>query len=408
MIEIIICSTETTFISFFTLLLICSISAQLKAQQKTVTIQPEKPTPGDTVTITYHTESPSAKIKSPDSLKLIFSYPPSISQPKIYEMEKDSNGWTINVPLSKHFTFNSFDFKSGKMVDKNKHLHLYDFFAYKNREPVKGAYLTKTLILKKQYPGTSNIKLDSIKVHLLKEELKLYPDNNDIRMKLYAYQLKLPHADSSAILKKTHKLALSIKKSLDNGQPEKLANSYISYIKSVKRLKKQTQPLDKAWDKEMFEKFSKERMNKVAPSLSHAVKLNGEPLDTAALQEKVIVLDFWATWCRPCKASFPHLQKVYEQFEDNPDVEFVVLDSGWNNILKEEKKWAKGQDYTLSFYYDKGSKITKAFGVKGIPTTFVIGKNGRIQFRDMGYNGPLMEKKLALKIDMVLGKLKNE
>ena len=67
------------------------------------------------------------------------------------------------------------------------------------------------------------------------------------------------------------------------------------------------------------EKLFAERVNKPAPDFS-AKNLAGETVQLAQLKGKVVVLDFWATWCGPCKAAFPYVQKVYAKYKDNSDV----------------------------------------------------------------------------------------
>ncbi len=205
MIEITMNSTKATFISLFTLLLGCAISVQVKAQQKTVTMQPEKPAPGDTVTITYHPDSPDAAIKSPDSLKLVFSFSFAVNLPRKYDMKRTSGGWVTSIPLSKHFTFDSFYFKSGKKTDKNTIGHLYELFAYKNGNPVKGAYLRKVVTLKYEYPKASRQSNKGRAIRLLNKELKFHPDNYSAQMILYAFQVRQPGTDHITILKKAHK-----------------------------------------------------------------------------------------------------------------------------------------------------------------------------------------------------------
>jgi thiol-disulfide isomerase/thioredoxin len=186
----------------------------------------------------------------------------------------------------------------------------------------------------------------------------------------------------------------------------KLKQSYIAYSGSEDGFKKQVIALHKKRHQGMVRKVAKERINKKAPSLAHAINLSGTPLNTETLAGKVVVLDFWSTWCGYCRALFSQLQKVKEQFKNNRDVKFIALNSGWRNSRKQAKQWVKKQHYTLSFFYDKDSKITDAYGVIALPTTFIIDKNGSIQFKDVGYRGPSMEKTLALKIDMALGKEK--
>jgi thiol-disulfide isomerase/thioredoxin len=220
--------------------------------------------------------------------------------------------------------------------------------------------------------------------HDMFEVAETYQQTNHPRKAFYAYR------------------AFLRKKPLNNYVLKKLKESYIAYNGSAKGFKKHVKDLQKARSAKQ-KKLKKQWVNKQAPSLAHATDLKGVSLDTTSLAGKVIVLDFWATWCGPCKASFPHIQKVYDQFKDNPDVKFVILNSAWNNSRKQARKWTQKQSYTFPFYYDKGSKITTSYGVRGIPTTFVIDKNARIQFKDIGNSGTSMEQKLTLKINMALG-----
>lgn len=193
-----------------------------------------------------------------------------------------------------------------------------------------------------------------------------------------------------------------MEKPTDEEAREKLKESYVAYNQSDTGFSQKTEALDKAWREQMIEKFEEERLDKETPSLAGIVDLEGDTLDTAMLNGKVVVIDFWATWCGPCISAFPYLQNVYEKFEDNPHVEFIVLNSAWSNDIEDAKEWEQENDYTFPLYFDEDSKITDAFGVRGIPTTFVLGPKGNIQFKKVGFEGPNMEPKLALQIEMLL------
>lgn len=158
---------------------------------------------------------------------------------------------------------------------------------------------------------------------------------------------------------------------------------------------------------EMRKKLLKDRVNK--PVVDFALKtLDGKITKLSDLKGKVVVVDFWATWCGPCKASFPYLQKVYEKYKDNPNVVILAVNS-WEGAKNEEEriktvqKFIEENKYTFSVLLDENDKIIGKYGVEGIPTKFVIDKRGMIQFRDIGFSGGQeMMDKMDLQFEMLL------
>jgi thiol-disulfide isomerase/thioredoxin len=116
------------------------------------------------------------------------------------------------------------------------------------------------------------------------------------------------------------------------------------------------------------------------------------------LKGKVVVLDFWATWCGPCKAAMPKVQKVSEKYEKQG---VVVL--GMHTDKKSDDKAAKvasdsGAKYTVVL--DAGT-LSGKFKVTGIPAIVVIGKDGKVAGSHVG-NSPDLEKELSEIIDEAL------
>jgi len=150
------------------------------------------------------------------------------------------------------------------------------------------------------------------------------------------------------------------------------------------------------------------RVNK--PAIDFEVKnLQGEVVKLAQLKGKVVVLDFWATWCGPCKQAFPYVQKIYEKYKDNPDVVILAVNT-WENesgFARQQvvKKFLEENKYTFPVVYDESGVVEK-YKVEGIPTQFFIDRKGVIQFTASGFEGPAMEQAMATKIDLLLsGKL---
>ena len=109
---------------------------------------------------------------------------------------------------------------------------------------------------------------------------------------------------------------------------------------------------------------------------------------------KVVLVNFWATWCPPCIREMPSLEKLYQKLEGKP---FVLL--AINQWEDEERVFEfMGQLKTIPTFpilFDPDSKISDAYGVKGLPSSYIIDKQGRIVYRATGgrdFNHPEIER----------------
>jgi peroxiredoxin len=140
--------------------------------------------------------------------------------------------------------------------------------------------------------------------------------------------------------------------------------------------------------------LAKTMINQPAPAF--ALKdLDGKTIALADLKGKIVIVDFWATWCGPCKASFPGMQMAVNKYKDDPNVKFLFVDTWENgdNYVPGVKQFIADNKYTFHVLVDeKGddgrqSKVVSNFKVTGIPTKFIIDKNGNIRFMYVGYSG---------------------
>jgi thiol-disulfide isomerase/thioredoxin len=164
-----------------------------------------------------------------------------------------------------------------------------------------------------------------------------------------------------------------------------------------------------AKDREAEQNSSRKTMlnNRInRPAILFSLKdLDGKVVSLKDLRGKVVVIDFWATWCGPCQASFPYLQKVYDKYKMNPKVIILALDT-WERVAgaareKTVKKFIADHKYTFPVLFDEG--FVEQYGVAGIPTKFVIDKKGKIQFMSEGFlNGAKMMDELTTEIDLLL------
>ncbi|MCJ0742759.1 redoxin domain-containing protein [Pedobacter montanisoli] len=146
------------------------------------------------------------------------------------------------------------------------------------------------------------------------------------------------------------------------------------------------------------EKFVKEMINRPAPKFT-LVNLKGETVSLEKLKGKVVIVDYWATWCGPCIASFPGMQMAVEKYKDDPKVEFLFVNT-WQTEENREKVvkdfMAANSKYTFNVLLDTKNKqdpskfdVIDSYNLNGdgIPQKYIIDPNGNIRFKKVGFGG---------------------
>lgn len=103
----------------------------------------------------------------------------------------------------------------------------------------------------------------------------------------------------------------------------------------------------------------------------------------ASHKGKVVYVDFWASWCVPCKKSFPWMNNIQQQYADQ---NFTVLSVNLDAKTSFAKEFLVETPANFPIFYDPKGKVAKAFKLKGMPSSFIINKAGKIVSSHVGFN----------------------
>lgn len=168
---------------------------------------------------------------------------------------------------------------------------------------------------------------------------------------------------------------------------EKLKTIYVDENKTEEGFKQYYAGLMKASGKgDIKEIIASMLINKPAPSFA-LMDLNGNKVSIESLKGKTVILDFWATWCGPCIASFPAMSKLIDKYKENKDVVILFMNT-WetgfktNDELKQRVvDFIKKRNLDFKVLLDAQGDVASDFGISGIPTKIIIDKNGNMRYK---------------------------
>lgn len=128
------------------------------------------------------------------------------------------------------------------------------------------------------------------------------------------------------------------------------------------------------------------------------VDMEGNDVKLSDFFGKPIVLNFWASWCPPCKSEMPHFDNVYLNEKD--EVLFLMVDlvDGQRETIEKGKNYIKESGYAFPVYFDVNQDAAYTYGISSIPSTIFIDEDGNIV---TGYQGAINEKTLKDAISLI-------
>jgi len=127
--------------------------------------------------------------------------------------------------------------------------------------------------------------------------------------------------------------------------------------------------------------------SKAAPAVA-LQNADGSMVHLADYRGKVVLVDFWASWCTSCKKSFPALDVIYSDYHARG---LEVLAVNLDEKRRDADAFLDKYSHRMTVLFDPTGLSASTFGLKGMPTSFVIDKAGTIRFTHMGYSGDVAE-----------------
>jgi peroxiredoxin len=141
------------------------------------------------------------------------------------------------------------------------------------------------------------------------------------------------------------------------------------------------------------------KVGQAVPNFTVAT-IDGKTLTMSDLKGKVVLVNFFATWCGPCMSEMPHVEsEIWQKLKSD---KFVVLAVGREHTTEQLVKFNKEKGFTFPIAPDPNREVYKLFATQYIPRNYVIDKDGKIAFQSMGYS----PEEFGKMVELIKGLLK--
>jgi peroxiredoxin len=121
--------------------------------------------------------------------------------------------------------------------------------------------------------------------------------------------------------------------------------------------------------------------NSVAPDFTLTAQ-TGKPVELTQFKGQVVMLNFWASWCGPCRQEMPLLDSIYKKYNK---AGFTMIGVNVEPDSKAANDWLKQTPVSFPVGYDKDSKVSRLYDVSGMPSTVIIDRKGNLRYLHHGY-----------------------
>ncbi|HSN81747.1 MAG TPA: TlpA disulfide reductase family protein [Polyangiales bacterium] len=119
-----------------------------------------------------------------------------------------------------------------------------------------------------------------------------------------------------------------------------------------------------------------------APPPIDALDQAGEKVDLTALEGKVVLVDFWASWCKPCRQEMPVLERLHQQYASQG---LVVIGVSTDSSLKKMRRFLEDTPVSFRIVHDRRAEIASRYEPSAMPSSYFIGRDGKVRYVHEGF-----------------------
>lgn len=127
---------------------------------------------------------------------------------------------------------------------------------------------------------------------------------------------------------------------------------------------------------------------------------NGNNVKLSDYYGKPVIVNFWATWCGPCRSEFPVMEKMYKKYGNEVEFMIVNMTDGYRDTVESAKSFVVDNGYTFPVYFDTKSEAVNAYSINAVPVTLFIDRDGYVTVK---YTGAISENTMEKYIKQIIG-----